>query len=312
MKKTGIDEPIGIALGSGSARGVSHIGVLKALEKAGVKAGWIAGTSIGSLIGGAYAAGISTEELSGIAHKLDWKRMMRLFMPSFSPRSLISDREVNDFLESLFGDILIEDLRIPFCAVAADLVSGKRVVISEGRLTDAVRASISIPIIFKPARRNGRLLIDGGLVDPVPVESVYNLGAKFVAAVPLTRPFQGEKVWKQTRISVRNKFHFKLDYDPNLPPIFDRLSRFFRVEIDKEYEYRDQDDDYESDEKFNIISTFWQSIRVAERELTRLRLQATPPDMIISPEVESVQLWEYNRAEELIRAGEEAVERVLG
>lgn len=299
---------MGLALGSGSARGLAHIGVLKTLEQAGIQIGYIAGTSIGALIGGAYAAGITTDELSGIAHNLDWKRLIKLFMPSFSRKALISDREVNDFLESLFSDVRIENLQIPFCAVAADLVSGERVVISEGKLSDAVRASISIPIIFKPVKYGGRLLIDGGLVDPVPVESVYKMGAKCVAAVPLTRPSFSEKPGKQIKIAVKNKFHLKLEFDPKLSPIFDRLSRFFRIDTEvRDYKYPYNHEDFESPEEFNIISTFWQSIRVAESELTRLRLQITPPDFMIEPEVENVQLWEYNRAVEAIAAGEAAV-----
>ena len=312
MERIELRKKIGIALGSGSARGLAHIGVLKTLEHAGIEIGYIAGTSIGALIGGAYAAGITTEELTGIACQLDWKRLIKLFLPSFSRKSLISDREVNEFLESMFGSVKIENLRIPFCAVAADLVTGERVVISEGKLSEAVRASISIPIIFKPAKLNGHLMIDGGLVDPVPVESVYEMGAEYVVAVPLTRMVYTDQEGKSLALPVKKKFDLKTEFDDKVTPVLERLSNFLHLDSDKfDLKYPFKHEDFQSPEEFNIISTFWQSIRVAERELTRLRLQITPPDLLIEPEVEQVQLWEYNRAVEAIAAGKVATKQAL-
>ncbi len=312
MKTLNINQPVGIALGSGSARGLAHIGVLKELEEAGIQVGYIAGTSIGAIIGGSYAAGISVTEMEEIARELDWKKSLRLFRLKISKTSIISDLAIMDFLDSLYGDLRIEDLCIPFCVVAADLITGSRVVITKGKLADAVRASISIPIVFRPARLKGRILIDGGFVDPVPVEAAQNLGAPVVVAVPLTKPSGLDQYSTPSMIAVKKRNTSNLRQALRVSPIIDRLSRFFHA--DTELSAKISNDDLiktKEDDDFNLIKTFWKSVRVAERELTSLRLEATPPDIIIHPAVEELQPWEYYKADEAIAAGEEAVKKVL-
>ena len=312
MNALDFHQPVGIALGSGSARGLAHIGVLKVLEERGIQVGYVAGTSIGALIGGAYAAGISIEEMEEITRQLDWKKLLRFFMPKLSKSAIISDHTIMDFLNSLYGDMRIEDLHLSFCAVAADLVTGSRVIITKGKLADAVRASISLPIIFQPVRLEERVLVDGGLVDPVPVETVRNMGVPFVIAVPLTKPRLYDQHSSPPLIAMekRNASHHKRV--SRLSPIFDRLSRFFHA--DKELTTGKSNDDHveaAAGNDFNLIKTFWQSIRVAECELTNLCLEATPPDVIIHPAVEELQAWDFHKAGEAIAAGEKAAKEVL-
>ncbi len=312
MKVRDINQPVGIALGSGSARGLAHIGVLKALEEAGIRVGYVAGTSIGALIGGAYAAGISIEEMEEITRQLDWKRLLRFFMPKFSRGAIISDRMVMDFLNSLYGDMRIEDLHLPFCAVAADLVTGSRVIITKGRLADAVRASVSIPIIFKPVRRRERILVDGGLVDPIPVEAVQNMGASVVVAVPLTRPRQLNQHLSPPSVVLKRKGPTRFKRVQRISPILDRLSQFFHA--DNELTTGKTNDDQAetvAENDFNLVKTFLQSIKVAESEITNLRLEATSPDIIIYPAVEDLQAWDFHKAAETIAAGEKAAREVL-
>ena len=176
---------MGLALGSGAARGMAHIGVLRALDDAGVKPDIVVGASIGSLVGGVYAAG-KIDELTDIALGLNWRRAANYFMEVSFPRSgLIAGNKVTEFLAEIVGKREIADLPVTCRAVATEIMSGREVVIEDGDLVAAIRASIAVPGIFTPARRNGNLLVDGGLVNPVPVSVCRALGAERVIAVDL-------------------------------------------------------------------------------------------------------------------------------
>ena len=139
---------IGLALSGGAAKGLAHIGVIKALEEAGIKIDYIAGSSMGALVGAAYASGVPIDTLEKIAINTDWKTSMKLFIPGLSTSGLINGKKVEKFLYKLYDDKRIEDLPIPFAATASDIDTGKLCVINKGSLLNAVRASISIPIVL--------------------------------------------------------------------------------------------------------------------------------------------------------------------
>lgn len=173
---------IGLALGSGSARGWSHIGVIRGLQEADVAIDIVCGSSIGALVGGAYAAG-KLDDAERLIRELAWSDVLG-FMEVPVPRSgLINSEKIADYLRERLGDPNIEDLPIPFAAVATDLTSGQEVWIRKGSLIEAIRASISMPGMFTPCFREGRLLVDGGLINPVPVSLCRSLGANTVIAV---------------------------------------------------------------------------------------------------------------------------------
>lgn len=173
---------IGLALGSGSARGISHIGVIRGLQEAKINIGVVCGSSIGSMVGGAFAAG-KLDVMEEILRKLSWSEFLQ-FMELPLPRSgLIEGDKISAYMREKLGDVNIEDLSIPYGAVATDLTSGQEVWLQKGSLIDAVRASISMPGLFTPAKREGMLLADGGLVNPVPVSLCRALGAKIVIGV---------------------------------------------------------------------------------------------------------------------------------
>ncbi len=173
---------IGLALGSGSARGWSHIGVIRGLQEADVAIDIVCGSSIGALVGGAYAAG-KLDDAEKLIRELAWSDVLG-FMEVPVPRSgLINSEKVADYLRERLGDPNIEDLPIPFAAVATDLTSGQEVWIRKGSLIEAIRASISMPGMFTPCFRDGRLLVDGGLINPVPVSLCRSMGANTVIAV---------------------------------------------------------------------------------------------------------------------------------
>ncbi|MCD6541031.1 patatin-like phospholipase family protein [Candidatus Bipolaricaulota bacterium] len=174
-----------MALASGGARGSAHVGVLKVLEREGIEVSAIAGSSIGSMVGGAYAAGVSVERIEQEWLNTNLPKVVRSFLPTFPRAGLSSGGELRKYLKSMFGDLRIEDLEIPFAAVACDLDTGETVVLREGPLVDALRASTAIPGIFFPVRWGRRILVDGGLVEPLPVRVCRELGAEIVIGVDI-------------------------------------------------------------------------------------------------------------------------------
>jgi NTE family protein len=182
---------IGLALGSGGARGLAHIGVIKSLEKNNIPIDYIAGTSIGSVIGGLYAVGLSIEKIEEITLTLNWKKIFTLIDPVLRG-GLIKGDNIKSFIESHIGNEKFENCRIPFSAVATDFKTGEIVILNEGEMIPAIRASLSIPLIFKPVELEGRTLADGGLAAPVPAEIVKKMGADLVIAVNLDKHYYDE------------------------------------------------------------------------------------------------------------------------
>jgi len=179
-----MEKKIGLALSGGGARGFAHVGVLQALVENDIPIDMIAGTSAGSFVGGAFASGLSPEEVVEVGKKVSWFNVAGF---SYSPRGFLSNAAMGTFIEKNFPVTRFEDCRIPFAAVACDLETGEEVVLKEtGSLAFAIRASCAIPGVFVPADdENGRHLIDGGVVSPMPTRAVRNLGADIVIAVDL-------------------------------------------------------------------------------------------------------------------------------
>ena len=175
---------IGLALGSGGARGLAHIGVIEVLEEHGVSIDFVAGTSIGALVGGLYASGATSEDLRRIASGATLRKIINLFDPSLR-QGFIRGTRLERSIEDQVGGLRVEGCRIPLAIIATDLRSGETVVFQEGDLASAVRASVSVPWVFRPVQLEGRLLADGGLSMPVPAEQVRSMGAEVVVAVDL-------------------------------------------------------------------------------------------------------------------------------
>ncbi len=182
---------IGLALSGGAARGIAHVGVLKYLEEQGIKPCCIAGTSAGSIVGSFYASGFTPSEMEIIASEMSWKRMLRV---SFPRKGLINSKRLLEMLEAYLGQITFDQLQIPLFVNAVDLVSGEEIVINEGIVIRAVAASCAIPGIFTPLRRENRLLVDGGLLDNIPVKHLRDADIDKIIAVNVgrERPLQKE------------------------------------------------------------------------------------------------------------------------
>jgi NTE family protein len=168
---------IGYALGGGAARGLSHIGVLKVLEEHGIFPDIIAGTSVGAIVGALYAGGYKPGEIEALVLGLDWKQLVSLGDMTLPRSGLLQGKRVISLLKSVLGDLTFSQLRWELACVATDIIDGKQVVLRDGSLIDAVRASISIPGIFTPVTINGRFLVDGGLINTVPVSVCRDMGS---------------------------------------------------------------------------------------------------------------------------------------
>jgi len=173
-----------LALGSGAARGLAHIGVIKALLEKGVKIDMIAGASMGALVGAAYARRGRIDDIEHIAVNMDWKKVLGLADPHFFMlnKGFIHGEKVKEFLKAFIGDVSFSDLKIPFSVVTCDIKNGTRKVINKGSVVEAVRASISIPGIFTPVPIGGSFFVDGGVVEPVPAATARVMGADRVIA----------------------------------------------------------------------------------------------------------------------------------
>ena len=179
---------VGLALGGGAVRGLAHIGVLEILEKEGIQIDAIAGTSIGAAVGALYAKGKSSEAIKDVVLDIKWWRLAPLLDLTLLKSGFIGGRKVKELLKSIIGDVAFEDLKIPLVCVAADIMTGEEVLIDEGSVLEAVRASISIPVVFTLAKWRGRYLVDGGLVNPVPVDVLKRMGIDFIIAVNVIPP----------------------------------------------------------------------------------------------------------------------------
>jgi len=176
---------IGLALGSGGAKGLAHIGVLQVLKENKIPIDFIAGSSIGAVIGGFYAAGFSPQKIERIFLEIDRRQIFSLLFDPHLKQGLISGRKLEKFLENHLGSRKIEELQIPFAAIATDLKTGNPIIFRKGKLSAAMRASIAIPLIFKPVFWGNKILVDGGISMPVPVRPLREMGAEIVLAVNL-------------------------------------------------------------------------------------------------------------------------------
>ena len=176
---------IGLVLGGGAARGWAHIGVLEVLEEAGIKPHCIAGTSIGALVGAVYAFG-GIEGVRSLLDSIDWKRMLGLIDPVLPKSGLVDGRRLEQLVRASVQEAEIQDLPIKFRAVAADLATGTEVIFDSGDVAEAVRASVSVPGLFTPVKRQDQTLVDGGLLNPVPVSVAREMGVDFIIVVDIT------------------------------------------------------------------------------------------------------------------------------
>lgn len=245
-----MSKKLGLALGSGGSRGVTHLGVLKALEEEGIHPDYIAGCSMGAVVGACYARGITVERMLSIVRKLKTVHLMDFaVIPAPRPGFLKGEKMQNLLLKNI-GDVTFDELDIPYCCVATDLLSGNTILLNEGKVAPCVRASSTIPIIFKPVEMNGMLLVDGGVLCRVPTEQVRAMGADVVIAVDaLANSYEPVKEVKgmiamilrmfdvMDNKSLDMKKQLKRDsYDLWLAPEIKDMNQYLMKDIERAYE----------------------------------------------------------------------------
>ena len=294
---------IGLALGSGSARGWAHIGVVRALSEAGIHIDYIAGTSIGAMVGAVYASG-NIDTLEEVVLQLDWKQIAYFFDVVLPKSGLIDGKKLSTFVRSHVNGINIEELPIPLCAVSTDLATGDEVIIQSGDIIDAVRASISVPGIFTPVKKNGAFLVDGGLVNPVPVSVARQMGADFVIAVDLNHGIASDKGFRQTAppISrVPRSITTAGQATEKKNKILELLNnRFAAVDFPALSQLKEW---MRAERAPNIFEVLTSSINIMEAQITATKLKTDPPDLLIQPNLSRLKFLEFNRAEEAIVEG---------
>jgi len=177
---------LGLALSGGATHGAAHIGVLQVLEREGIKPNFVAGTSAGALVGAAYCAGVPLKELEKLFRSMAWPTLVKISL--IKPLALFDTQPMEAFIKKNIGDCEFKDLNLPFAVICCDIVSGERVVLDKGLVAPSVRASAAIPGLFSPVEIDGRLLVDGGVVDNLPVEQVQAMGAKFTIGCDVSSP----------------------------------------------------------------------------------------------------------------------------
>jgi NTE family protein len=342
---------IGLALGSGSAKGWSHIGVIRGLQEANIAIDIVCGSSIGALVGGAFAAG-KLDEAEKLIRELQWSDVLG-FMEVPVPRSgIINSEKISDYLRQRIGDPNIEDLPIPFAAVATDLTSGQEVWLRQGSLIEAIRASISMPGMFTPCIREGRLLVDGGLVNPVPVSLCRSMGASTVIAVnPNTDVKIQYEMTKEPVLGGSPKPEPEAEEEDQGLRVRDLLFAGLTLYVTERIKrgksaitgrsaeeenkgLRDHLMGYLSDyinatmkqgkslalgqitedgtfREPSILEVILASINLMGDRIGRQRLAGDPPDVMILPHVSHVGPLEFNRADEVIEAGRRALNLML-
>lgn len=301
---------IGLALGSGSARGWTHIGVIRALKEEGIRVDYVAGTSIGAVVGTVYSAGKIDVLEKWVGH-LRWHQILSFVDVTFPHSGLIDGKKVADLIRKYVPVRNIEELDIPFCAVATNLLSGEEVILKQGDIIEAIRASISLPGIFTPVETNGIILVDGGLVNPLPVSVVRNMGADFVIAVDLNSDVVPKKsAEKRTDTNASKLFNIrhKLVEGPARSLLMALERRVQTQKILKLAHVRRWLARKPTPDIFEILAI---SVRIMQAQITRLNLRTFPPDILIQPHVGDINLLEFNRAKETIEEGYKAAKAAL-
>jgi NTE family protein len=290
---------LGLALGGGAARGWAHIGVLRTLVAAGIVPDVIAGTSIGALVGGAWSCG-RLDVLEDWARAVTRGRVLGLLDFRIAGSGLIGGGRLARLLRRNFGDVSIEDLDTRFAAIATELGSGHEIWLTHGKLIDAIRASYALPGIFSPVKIAGRWLVDGALVNPIPVSAARALGARVVIAVNLNADVFGRGTVIQTH-GLETEAAAQEIPDPRrrVGGVF-RLRRRFRSDVIGV-----------GQGPGGIASVMVDAFNITQDRIARSRLAGDPPDVLIAPRLSSVGLFDFHRAEEAIRIGAEAAERAL-
>lgn len=304
-----------LCLGSGGARGYAHIGVIHELRERGHEIVGIAGSSMGALVGGLEAAG-KLDPYSEWARSLTQRAVLRLLDPSISAAGVLRAGKILDAVREILGEVTIEELPIPFTAVCTDLIAGKSVWLQRGPVSDAIRASIAIPGVISPHVLDGRLLADGGILDPLPMAPIAAVNADVTIAIslsgsdPETRNTETEprataewlnRMWRSTSSLLDTKAARSLLETPSARSVLNRFSA-----------PGDEDpDDIAPTPRLGGFEVMNRTIDIAQSALARHTLAAYPPDLLIEVPRSVCRSLDFHRADEVIEIGQQLADAAL-
>ncbi|MGA1821679.1 MAG: patatin-like phospholipase family protein [Thermoplasmatota archaeon] len=277
---------IGLALGGGAARGMAHLGVIDVLEENDVPIDLVVGTSIGSIIGAAYCSG-QHGDLEEFARHVDLWKMISFFDVKLPRHGLLNGEVATKFLLEEIELPEIQDLPVPFAAVACDLDTGERVVLDRGSCFQALRASSAVPGLFEPVKVGKRFLVDGGLVDPIPVDVAREMGADFVIGVDLNHYMLEARAEKR-------------EVGPATPPtgVLKRMEQKFGP--------------FKNEVPPPIFEILLDSIYIMEKRISDSNARTMPPDIMLAPELGEINFLDFFKAEKAIDLGRKETEKRLG
>ena len=290
---------VGLVLGCGSSRGWAHIGVIEALEEAHIPIDFIVGCSVGAYVGAIYASGC-IRSLKEFVLKMDGKSVFSYFDIVLPRSGILNGTKRLRELFSIHTDVQdFSELKIPVMMVATDLETGQKVVLRSGNILNALRASISIPGLFAPARIKDRWLVDGGLVDPVPVSVAISMGADIIIAVDLSSG-NVSKI-KRTKQRKHNE-HVHGTHTENRNELLNKLSVYYES---AELTFRSKINELLKKEADmpDIIETVTTSINIMQDRITRINLAVTPPDILIQPHLGDLKMLDFDQVEHTIEEG---------
>jgi NTE family protein len=289
---------IGLALGGGAARGWAHIGVLRVLEEAGIVPDVIAGCSIGAVVGGCYAAG-KLDELEAFTLSLTKRRVMGLLDFHFSGAGLIAGGRLQRLLDQDLTDRRVETLPIKFCTIATELVSGHEIWLTRGPLVQAMRASYALPGVFDPVMVGGRWLMDGALVNPIPITAARALGADIVVCVNLNGEIRVRGTVIQSYDSDEKSDEKEIEEAIEAAPR--RWGFFPQARAER----------HPKPNAPGMATVMVDAFNITQDRIARSRLAGDPPDIMVAPKLAKMGLFEFHRAQECITLGRQATERAL-
>jgi len=291
---------IGLALGGGAARGFAHIGILKTLIAHGIVPNVVVGTSIGAVVGGAYAAG-HLDTLEEWARHLQPRSVLGYLDIRLNGSGLIGGEKLATQLEAAIGQTLIEDLPLKFATVATEVRTGHEIWLTHGRMVEAMRASYALPGIFSPVLVGDRWLVDGALVNPVPVSAARALGAEIVIAANVS----SDIFTHSTTIYSHGASAAPMRIAVEPVPPRRGLGKFFSPERTVKREF------FGGGGRPGISSVMVDAFNIMQDRITRARLAGDPPDLLISPRVGQIGWFDFHRADDLIGHGVRAAERAI-
>jgi NTE family protein len=295
---------VGLVLGSGSSRGWAHIGAIEALEEAGIPIDFIVGCSVGSYVGAIYASG-SLASLKEFVLRMNGKKVFSYFVVVF-PRSGLLDgtRKVRELFSMHTAVEDFEELHLPVAMVATDLKRGSKVILQSGDIMKALQATMSIPGLFAPVRVNGRWLVDGGLVDPVPVGVAKAMAADVVIAVDLNSGLTSRReVRKQVQEAEESgpakdepgEPEYKYELLRKLSDYYESAEAGFKTKISELF--------HKEKDVPDIIDTVMTSINIMQERITRISLAIEPPDILVQPRLGELRMMDFDRVDYAIEEG---------